>query len=110
MQRDAIFFKAYKNAENLLALNGDIQISEIWDAINKLKTNKSHGFHQLLCEMLKVNSKVIATFLQVLFTHIFRSGIFSSNWAKSIIVVTIHKKGNPYLCDNWAYLANVPYF
>ena len=94
------FVYTYKNADNLLALNEDIQIPEIVNAISKLKPNKSPGFDQVLSEMLKVNSNVIASFLQVLFTHIFRSGIFPGNWAKSI-VVPIHKKGNPNLCDNY---------
>ena len=81
------FVYAYGNADNLLALNGDIQIPEILNAISKVKSNKSPGFDQVLSEMLKVNSYVIASFLQVLFTHIiFRSGIFPSNWARSIEV------------------------
>ena len=53
------------------ALNEVIQIPEILNAISKLKSNKSSGFDQVLSEMLKVNSNVIAPFLQVLFTHIF---------------------------------------
>ena len=96
-------FSQYNNSQendNVLALNNDFQLSEILNAIKNLKTNKSPGLDCVLSEMLKVNSTLIAPFLQILFNQIFKSGVFPIDWSKSIIV-PLHKKNNQNVCDNY---------
>ena len=86
--------------DNVRALNEDLQIPEILKAIKNLKTNKSPGLDCVLGEMLKVNSTLIAPFLQILFNQIFKSNVFPIEWGKSVIV-PLHKKNNPNNCDNY---------
>ena len=88
------------NNEYLAELNEEIQVLEVTNAIDKLKAKKSPGLDGVLNEMLQISGNEIASFLQILFNHIFQTGDFPIEWSKSIII-SVHKKGNSNICDNY---------
>ena len=73
-------------------LNSEITQSEISDAVNYLKKNKSAGADGILSEMLKCSQSMLMPHLHSLFNAIFDQGLFPSLWTHSLIV-PIHKKG-----------------
>ena len=67
-------------------------IEEIQNAINNLASNKSPGPDGIPSEFLKYTSHEITPLLLSIFNTIIESGIFPSNWGKTVIC-TIYKNG-----------------
>ena len=73
----------------------DCQITndEIVASLKSINSNRSPGPDGICIEMIKVTLHEILPFLNVLFNKIYDTGIFPSEWSKSIIC-PIHKSGS----------------
>ena len=85
---------------NELIKNTDITSWEINEGLKRLKDAKATGSDSILNEMLKQSDTVILPYLTKLFQYLFTKGTFPNLWSTSIIV-PIHKKGDPEICDNY---------
>ena len=81
-------------------LNHPISEAEVRDVLGKLKPRKAYGLDDILAQMLKLGRSKMITFLVAYFNSTFEKDYYPWDWAKAIIV-SIHKKGNANLPDNY---------
>ena len=77
---------------NFVTLNGDITEAEVRRALNNLKKGKAAGPDGIPNDLLKIAGDCVIHYLVELFSEIFKSDSYPSEWAKAIIQ-PIHKKG-----------------
>lgn len=82
----------------------DILYSEVRNAINKLKLNKSPGNDQITSEMLKAGGEVIIDELLELCNQAWKEGTVPKEWSRSVLI-PIPKKGNLKECENYRTIA-----
>ncbi|KAK2721047.1 hypothetical protein QYM36_003359 [Artemia franciscana] len=74
--------------------------SEILNATERLKNNKSAGEDGLLPEVYKASPRVVAQQLETLFSLIWEKKTFPSDWKMSVIT-PVFKKGDKYDSRNY---------
>ncbi|KAK6181925.1 hypothetical protein SNE40_009702 [Patella caerulea] len=74
-------------------LNVPITVTEIKDAIKKMKNGKASGEDMIPLEFYKVGIDKLMPVLLKLFNTVFFSGTFPESWTSSIIL-PLHKKGD----------------
>ena len=75
-------------------------LSEIENAIKKLKNNKAAGVDEIHAEALKAGGETLARWIHRLIERIWKEESVPEDWRKSIIV-PLFKKGDKSICDNW---------
>lgn len=85
---------------NIAELDREISLSEVKEAIHKLKSGKAFGIDNISAEFLKAAETYISPFLVKLFNEIFNSGVFPDAWSKSIII-PLFKKGDANNPENY---------
>jgi len=87
-------------APNTISLNSPIILSEVKDAIRKLKNGKSCGIDGIPSEYYKYTFDILAPYLVKIFNNIFETKEFPNSWGKSIIC-PIHKSGPTHMPENY---------
>ena len=82
------------------ALDADISVSEVEDAIKAVKNGKASGIDGLSGEFYKYSSPCVTLFLTKLFNKLFDSGTYPTNWCEAVMQ-PIHKKGDVNSPDNY---------
>lgn len=86
------------NTEN--NLEKEITSQEIRNAIKKLKRGKACGPDGISPEFYMLEFPVFINYLFILFNAVFASGVYPSEWSKSMIF-PLHKKGNINNVNNY---------
>jgi len=76
------------------------RISEIEEAIKKLKKNKAPGEDGIPAELLQAKSRLSAEILHRPINTIWEEERVPESWKKGIII-KLPKKGDPTDCNNW---------
>lgn len=82
-------------------------ITEVVNAINRLKTNKSPGSDNITNEAIKLVSTLLAQPLTHLFNRILETQETPSQWSESDIIL-IYKKGDPCDISNYRPISLLP--
>ncbi len=77
---------------------------EVETAIKKLKKYKACGVDEVYGEMLKAGGDTMVKILHRLFTRVWKEEKVPEDWTRAIIV-PLHKKGDPSVCENWRGLS-----
>ena len=85
-----------------------ILLSEVQEAIKKLKNQKAPGIDDIPCELLKQTDGSVAIVLQKLCNSVWKSKIWSKDWKKSVFL-TLPKKGDASECKNHRTIALIPH-
>lgn len=94
-----------KNRENnITQFEPDILLSEVEDAINKLKSNKSPGIDAITADTLRFMGKEGLRIIHQLCQGIWSTGLWPDDWRTSVFI-PLHKKGDTNNCDNYRLLA-----
>ena len=80
---------------------------DILNVIHSLNINKAHGFDDLSIRLLKICDSSIIKPLSIIFKNCLQSGSFPNNSKKSN-VVSIHKKGDKQLLQNYRPVSLLP--
>ena len=86
-------------------INFDEQL--ISKLIVALNPNKAHGFEGLSIRMLQMGSNSISEPLSVTFRNFLKAGYFPTAWKKAN-VVSVHKKGNKQILNNYRPVSLLP--
>ena len=86
----------------------DILLSEVQEAIKKLKNQKAPGIDDIQGELLKQADDSVAIILQKLCNSVWKSRIWPEDWKKSVFL-TLPKKGDASECKNHRTIALVPH-
>ena len=79
-------------------------LTEVEEAVSKLKNHKACGADGIYGEMLKAGGGTMVKHLHHLITRIWSCERVPEDWTKAIIV-PLFKKGDPSVCDNWRGLS-----
>ena len=80
----------------------DILLSEVQEAIKKLKNQKALGIDNIPGELLKQADDSVAIVLLKLCNSVWKSKIWPEDWKKSVFL-TLPKKGDASECKNPPY-------
>ena len=94
------FWETNGNNNNVDHLDAEITITELENAIGKLKTNKSCGLDNILNEFIIFGGETLKLVLLKLFNRILETGCFPSVWACGEIV-PVFKSGDPNIPSNY---------
>ena len=86
----------------------DILLSEVQEAIKKLKNQKVPGIDDIPGELLKQADDSVAIVLQKLCNSVWKSKIWPEDWKKSVFL-TLPKKGDASECKNHRTIALIPH-
>ena len=86
----------------------DILLSEVQEAIMKLKNQKAPGIDDIPGELLKQADNSVAIVLQTLYNSVWKSKIWPEDWKKSVFL-TLPKKGDARECKNHRIIALIPH-
>ena len=78
----------------------EILLSEVENAINKLKNNKSPGIDDIPAELIRAGGPQIAKEIHVICNKIWKEGRWPTDWSRSILVM-LPKKGCLRECTNY---------
>ena len=78
----------------------EILLSEVENAINKLKNNKSPGIDEIPAELIRAGGPQIAKEIHVICNKIWKEGRWPTDWSRSILVM-LPKKGCLRECTNY---------
>ena len=76
-------------------------------AIEKLKSHKSPGIHQIPAELIKEGGRTIRYQIHKLIVYIWNKEELPEEW-KELIIVPIHKKGDKTDCNNYRSISLLP--
>ena len=85
----------------------EIKITEVREAIRRMKNGKASGADKVVAEMIKADIETSEIELTKLFNHIWQKEEIPNNWKKGIIV-KIPKKGDIKECKNWRGVTLLP--
>lgn len=85
-------------------LEPDILLSEVRDAVDRLKNDKAVGVDRIPAEIWKHLREECLPALHLLCQTIWRTAKWPTDWTTSIII-PIHKKGDTTNCDNYRLIA-----
>jgi hypothetical protein len=91
------------------ALNANITLDEVENAIKLLPNKKSPGIDGIINEIIKQSQMILAPLLCRLYNVVLSTGVYPNEWANAIII-PIHKKGNVNEPSNYrgiALLSNI---
>ena len=86
----------------------DILLSEVKNAIQKMKSNKTPGVDEIPAELLKNTDDVGVCLLWKLCNKIWHTKIWPEDWKKSVFL-TLPKKGDISECKNNRTIALIPH-
>jgi hypothetical protein len=76
-------------------------------AIEKLKSHKSPGMHQIPAELIKVGGRTVRGEIHKLTISIFKKGEYFEEWKESIIIL-IYKRGDNTNCITYTDISILP--
>ena len=86
----------------------DILLSEVQEAIKKLKNQKAPGIDDIPGELLKQADDSVAIVLQKLCNSVWKSKMWPEDWKKCVFL-TLPKKGDASECKNHRTIALIPH-
>jgi hypothetical protein len=87
-----------------LALDRDFAMDELFIALSEMKHEKATGLDNIPVEVLKfTESELLLDGVLSSFNVALRTGNVQSGW-RDVIITTLHKKGDPKVCDNYKIL------
>lgn len=114
-ERWAEYFKELLNVEQEFIIEENIitsaeledtppSMSEVEYAITRLKNNKSPGVDEITSELLKNGGPALRRELHNLMVKCWETEEIPDKW-KEIIIIPLHKKGDPTYCNNYRGIA-----
>ena len=102
LEEEAIIneLKTLENTKIFNELSFRFTMDEVKTSILQLKPGKTPGIDGIQSEIIKASCTIIAPVLVKIFNYMLQEGKYPSSWMLGIIS-PIHKKGSPYITDNY---------